>query len=47
MILALTHTSQVIDAITALVQSGEYPLEELDAKVLRVLELKRKLGIIQ
>ena len=47
MILALTHTRQVIDAITALVQSGEYPLEELDAKVLRVLELKRKLGIIQ
>ena len=47
LILALKQTSEVIDAITARVESGEFPLEELDEKVLRVLRLKQRLGLIQ
>ena len=46
-ILALKQTVEVIDAITAKVESGEFPMEELDAKVYRVLRLKQSLGLLQ
>ena len=47
LILALKQTVEVIDAITAKVESGEFPMEELDAKVYRVLRLKQSLGLLQ
>ena len=47
LILALSRTVEVIDAITARVESGEFPMEELDEKVYRVLRLKQSLGLIQ
>ena len=35
----------VIDAVTAAIKSGRLPRAEAEAKVLRVLELKRKAGL--
>lgn len=45
-LLGANHVKAIIDAITEKVESGEFPLEELDAKVLRVLKLKKKYNII-
>lgn len=47
MLLGARSVRNIIDAITAKVESGEFPMKELDAKVYRVLELKKKLHIIQ
>lgn len=47
LILAPVSCRAIIDAITAKIEAGEYPVEELDKKVYRVLKLKQKLGIIQ
>ena len=47
MLLGARSVRNIIDAITAKVESGEFPMEELDAKVYRVLKLKKKLHIIQ
>ena len=35
----------VIDAVTAAIRSGRLPRAQAEAKVLRVLELKRKAGL--
>lgn len=47
LILAPVSCRAIIDAITAKVEAGEFPVEELDKKVYRVLKLKQKLGVIQ
>lgn len=46
LLLGANHVKDIIDAITAKVESGEFPVEELDTKVLRVLKLKKKYNII-
>lgn len=46
LLLGARHVREIIDAITAKVESGEFPVEELDSKVLRVLRLKKKYNII-
>lgn len=47
LILAPVSCRAIIDSITEKVEAGEYPVEELDKKVYKVLKLKQKLGIIQ
>lgn len=47
MLLGACSVKNIIDAITHKVESGEFSARELDAKVLRVLRLKKKLHIIQ
>ena len=47
LILAPVSCRGIIDAFTAVVANGEYPEEELDKKVYRVLKLKQKAGLIQ
>ncbi len=46
LLLGACSVHAIIDAITEKVESGEFPEEELDRKVLRVLRLKSKLNII-
>lgn len=46
MILVEGSTREVIDAITQKVEKGDYPIEKLNEKVLRVLRLKQKLGLL-
>lgn len=47
LLLGAVDVKEIIDAITAKVESGEFSEEELDAKVYRVLKLKKKLQILQ
>ncbi len=47
MLLGACSVRKIIDAITQRVENGEFSSEELDAKVFRVLKLKKKLHIIQ
>lgn len=47
LLLGACSVRAIIDAITAKVECGEFSEDELDAKVMRVLRLKKKLHIIQ
>ena len=47
MLLGACSVREIIDAITHKVESGEFSEKELDGKVYRVLNLKKKLHIIQ
>ncbi|MGM9788303.1 MAG: glycoside hydrolase family 3 protein [Candidatus Cryptobacteroides sp.] len=47
LLLGAVDVKEIIDAITEKVESGEFSEEDLDAKVYRVLKLKKKLQILQ
>ena len=47
LLLGAVDVREIIDAICSKVESGEFSEEELDAKVYRVLKLKKKLQILQ
>jgi len=47
LLLGACSVREIIDAITEKVESGEFSEKELDAKVYRVLKLKKKLHIIK
>lgn len=47
LLLGAVDVREIIDAICSKVESGEFSEDELDAKVYRVLKLKKKLQILQ